>query len=148
MQIHHPPLRLRWLGLALALGCLACSKGGSDLPPVQGKVLYKDQPAAGALVTFHPRGDAKPTTERPVGTVQKDGTFTLTTGPKDGAPPGEYTVTFIWPEEVAAKGKKQFSTSPPDSRDKLNGAYADPARSTFKVTINSGTNQLEPFRLK
>jgi len=113
---------------------------------VQGKVLYKNQPAKGAVVTFHPKGADPVKAIRPVGQAKEDGTFTLTTGQTEGAPPGEYTVTFIWPEEVPPKSK--FTTELPDTRDKLQGAYADPASSKFKVEIKSGVNQLEPFNLK
>jgi hypothetical protein len=131
--------------VAPVLCCFACS-GGKTPNPVQGKVLYKDQPAKGVVVTFHPKGADPVTARRPIGLTKEDGTFTLTTDQKEGAPAGEYVVTIIWPEEVAPKSK--FSTEGPDTRDRLKGAYADPASSTLKIEIKKGPNQLEPFRLK
>ena len=140
-----PPPWWRWLILLPALGCLSCSgKGG--LNHVQGKVLYKNQPLEGAVVTFHPKGGDKFKADRPYGMTKEDGTFTLTTGKEEGAPAGEYVVTLICPERVAPK--KAFSTELPESQDRFKGAYADPATSTFKVEIKQGMNQLEPFQLK
>jgi hypothetical protein len=134
----------RWLVLLAALGSVSCS--GNGLPSVQGKVLYKDQPASGALVTFHPR-EITATTALPTGLVREDGTFTLITGEEAGAPAGEYVVTVIW-SEPAPRAKGASLLEPPDTRDRLRGAYANPATSNFKVAIKNGPNQLEPFRLK
>ncbi|HZT79430.1 MAG TPA: hypothetical protein VFA26_04390, partial [Gemmataceae bacterium] len=55
---------VRWLPLLAALLCAACSSG---LHPVRGKVTYQGQPARGAVVTFHPRGDDGLTAVRPSG---------------------------------------------------------------------------------
>src|SRR5438067_521415 len=143
------PLR-RWLPFVPALFCLACSGGGgTSLNPVTGKLLYKDQPAAGAVVTFHPEaGGNKITTVLPVGEVKSDGTFELKTGDAKGAPAGKYTVTVIWSEEVLPPGgKKAMSTAPPEFRDRLKGAYANAANSQIKVEIKSGANRLEPLNL-
>src|SRR5438874_9694201 len=94
----------RWLALLPALACLACSSGTDALNPVKGTVRYQGQPAKGVLVTFHPSGGDKVTAIRPTGLTGEDGTFTLTTGPKEGAPAGSYSVTFIWEEEVGKQG--------------------------------------------
>jgi hypothetical protein len=134
-----------WLVVLPALCCLSCS-GGSGLNPVQGKVLYKDQPLAGAVVTFHPKGADQVTAVPAVGRTKEDGTFTLTTGTKEGAPAGEYVVTIICPEEP--KTTKGFSTEAPDTPDRFRGAYAKMETSPFKVQIKSGPNTLEPFPLK
>jgi hypothetical protein len=137
------------LFLLPAVCCISCSSGGVGLNPVQGKVMYKDQPLKGAVVTFHPKGDNSITTVRPVGLTKDDGTFTLMTGSKEGAPAGEYTVTLICSEEVGgAKEKKVISTAPPETRDRLGGAYANPASSKLQAQIQPGPNQLDPFQLK
>ena len=99
------------------------------------------------LVTFHPSGGDKVTAIRPTGLTGEDGTFTLTTGPKEGAPAGSYSVTFIWEEEVRKQGKGKFSTAPPETRDRLQRAYANPEQGR-KVQIKEGPNQLDPFDLK
>src|SRR5438034_10853524 len=103
-----PSALWRVLALTAALGFTSCSNGpgGEKLYQVTGKVLYNDQPAAGAVVAFHPK-DAKNelTAMRPMGSVQPDGTFSLVTGKDQGAPAGEYIVTVTWYQEIPRKGK-------------------------------------------
>jgi hypothetical protein len=141
--------RWHWPGCLLALCCLSCSSSKSEFNPVQGKVLYKDQPLAGATVTFHPKGKTDLQTIRPVGLTKEDGSFALNTGPDAGAPAGQYIVTFICSEVVGQQGdKKVISSRPPETRDRLQGAYADAQTSTFQVEIKIGPNQLAPFQLK
>ncbi len=136
----------RLLILLSALGCVACS-GAEQVNRVQGKVLdKKNQPASGVVVTFNPTGANSVTAIRPVGTTGEDGTFTLSTNGKEGAPAGSYTVTLVWPEKVASK-QKGLSSQRTETRDRLGGAYANPERSPFKVQIKQGNNQLEPFSL-
>jgi len=150
MQVPSSPLASPWRRLSplLAVGFLISSGCGGGLNPVQGTVLYKNQPLKGAVVTFHPKGVNEITAVRPVGLTDEDGTFRLTTGQKEGAPAGEYIVTVICSEEVGPRDKKVISTAPPETRDRLQGAYANAAKSEFKAEIKNGVNQLEPFHLK
>ena len=148
----------RWLMLLPVLCCLSCSSGG--LNSVHGKLLYKDEQIEGVVVTFHPKR-ADMHTLLPVGQTQEDGTFTLMTGKKEGAPVGEYVVTFTCPQGGAVKGqkgkpKKMVSFNQEEGfmggfvnlEDRFKGVYANEAKSTVKVEIKKGTNQLEPFNLK
>jgi hypothetical protein len=146
MLLSLPPPGWRWLALLPVLCCLSCA-AKDGLNPVQGKIFYKNEPMSGALVTFHPKGGDDITALRPTGLVKDDGTFQLATGPKEGAPAGEYVVTVIW-SEIAPKAKKGFSTEMPETQDRLKGAYATKATSTLKVEVKKGVNQLEPFQLK
>src|SRR5262245_8971321 len=135
----------------LSLTGLSCGGGKGSLNEVRGKVLHKSQPLGGALVTLHPKGDKKDFKAVPsVGITKDDGSFTLTTGKKDGAPAGDYTVTIICSREVGGQDKKQkdFSTGGVETEDILKGAYADRDNSKLSVTIKSGSNQLDPFDLK
>jgi hypothetical protein len=135
------------LGLLLLLPC-GCGSG-SALNPVKGKVTFKNEPLKGAVVTFHPKGATDVKTIRPVGLTDEKGEFTLTSGQKEGAMAGEYVVTIICSEEVTPKGgKKVISTGPPETRDRLQGAYAEHTKSTLNVEVKPGPNQLEPFVLK
>ena len=113
---------------------------------MEGKVFYKDQPLAGALVTFHPKGSDDPTVVRPLGLSREDGTFTVMTGDKPGARAGEYVITVIC-SQVPPEAKKGVSTGGMEAQDLLKGAYADRAASKITVQVKSGANQLEPFRL-
>src|SRR5436190_5547873 len=93
----------RWLALAPVFCIISCSNGpgGDKLYPVTGKVLYMDQAAVGAVVSFHPKhAKNELTVQRPVGQVKDDGTFALTTGKDAGAPAGDYDVSVTWWEPV------------------------------------------------
>jgi hypothetical protein len=150
---------MRWLGgeraalsvalvLASLLG-LAC--GGSGGPPrktcfpVKGQLFVKSQPAAGAVVVFHPAAgeDLKEwPTGYPTGEVQSDGNFALQTyEPGDGAPAGDYTVVVTWPQPPPA-GDEEATTV-----DRLQGRYADPRSSQLKAKVEAGPTELPPFRI-
>jgi hypothetical protein len=140
-------LRWQWAALLPLCCCLACSKGPA-LNPVQGKVLYKDQPLKGVVVTFHPKQGADMHTILPVGLTGEDGKFTLSTGQDAGAAAGEYLVTFTCPVDVLPKGAPMTMGMNVDSEDMFKGAYAKSTDSKFVVDVKSGTNQLEAFSLK
>jgi hypothetical protein len=137
-------IRFALLSAFLAAGC--GGGGGLSAPkttPVSGTVQFKGKPVAGVKVTFHPKfdmgGDAKFT---PNGVTNKDGKFTLSTAAaNDGAPPGEYAVTFEWLRAGTDKAGLDVEI------DQWKGKYADPATSTFTVTIQKGDNALPTFDL-
>lgn len=139
-------LRCSLLAACVCLSGLSCSER-DKLHPVQGKVLYKNQPLSGALVTFHAKGADDLKADPPVGQTSDDGTFTLMTGQKTGARAGEYVVTIICSETPASK-PGQISTGEVETQDRLKGAYAERTGSKITVTIKPGNNQLEPFDLK
>src|SRR5262245_51845438 len=108
--------------VALASGP-ACSS--SALHPVPGTVIYKGAPIKRAVVVFHPVGGDL-NSQRPSGVTGEDGTFSLTTGVKDGAPRGEYRVTVVWPAEQPAKPDViVMASDSPSPPDRLGGRYAD-----------------------
>src|SRR5687767_13348261 len=77
------------LGLFLVAGC-----DGGGLPPVKGKVTVDGAALTSGSVRFVPdttKGN-KATTE-PAGEIGSDGTYTLHTNGKPGAPAGWYKVT-------------------------------------------------------
>jgi hypothetical protein len=127
-------------------GALGCSKKAT-LNPVQGKVLYKNEPLSGALVTFHPKGNTDLKVVPPTAATKEDGTFTVNTGDKEGAVEGEYIVTIICSREPPG-AKKAFSTSGVETQDILKGAYQNRDSSKITVKIERGANQLKPFDLK
>src|SRR5437016_3167193 len=104
--------RTPWTTLAcmavLVLGSAGCSK--ADRPPVyavKGRVLLRGKPTTNALVTFHPVADAGADAIRPVGHVDNEGNFTLTTyAAGDGAPEGRYQVTVVWYLAAPVRGPK------------------------------------------
>src|SRR5262249_18476705 len=142
-----------WRALALlpVLAVVSCSVGGTKHYPVTGKLLYKDQPAAGAVVALHPANAKSELTSQPaVGLVKDDGTFTLSTGRDAGVPAGDYIVTGVWyqPAPEAKKKKAGLVADDPALVDKLKGAYADKAKSNLTRQVKPGPNQLEPITLQ
>ena len=133
-------------GPTLALLATSCSSSDT-LHPVQGKVLLDGSPLQGALVTLHPKSGGDLKTIPSNGLSKEDGTFTIMTGDKPGAPAGEYVVTIICSEIVKPK-PGTISTAEPESVDRLKGTYANKDNSKIVVQIKSGPNQLEPFNLK
>jgi hypothetical protein len=92
------------------------------------------------MVVFHPVGNADPKAPRPFATLEKDGSFELSTyDTRDGAPVGDYAVTLTW--ELPAKGGDDDSG--PDLL--RNTVYSNPARTPLKATIKPGRNELDPF---
>lgn len=134
--------------ILVSLACAAavgCGSGGLSVPktaPVSGTVLVKGKPVAGVKVTFHPQFDMGSVKFTPIGETNKEGRFTVNTGAGGaGAPPGDYVVTFELLRGGADKSGQDIEV------DAWKGKHADPAKSPFKVTINSGDNALEPFKL-
>ena len=137
----------------LASGLVSCSGGKSGLNPVKGKVLYKDAPFAGILVTLHPAAGDDPKFQVPTGVTKEDGSFEIETGPDLGAPAGDYVVTMIWMQEKTGFKKKAPGTmsmvSEVPMEDKLKGKYADPKNPAFKnIKVSAGPNEFGTMNLQ
>jgi len=105
--------------------------------PSRGWVTINGEAPAGVVVELRSIG-APPDVRnsRPWGIVQEDGSYDLTTYQSgDGAPAGHYAVTLRWPKDISI----------PSSVDRLNGAYAEPARSPWKLVISKKKNHLTPI---
>jgi hypothetical protein len=132
------------LSIALA-GCSEPPLPGPPPQPVRGKVVYRGQPAEGFRVTFYPLGGQSGPRFAPAAVTDRNGEFRLQSyQPDDGAPVGEYAVTFQWPQYV--------NTGDPDDVlpqvDRLRGQFSNPRSSQFRVTVWEGENKLEPFVLR
>jgi len=145
------PIRLAALVAAGSLVLASCGEHREAVYPVQGKVLFHNQPAQHATVIFHPQGGSEEVQKmRPHGTVDAEGNFALTTfDPDDGAPAGDYRVTVVWPGE--SREDAMDAEDPehvPSGPDRLQKRYKDPQTSGLSATVSEGTNQLEPFQLQ
>jgi hypothetical protein len=131
--------------LSAALLCAACNKSARPRPfPVHGQVLFQGKPTPNAVVVFHPLDNAAAKQERPVGRVNEDGSFRLTTyGENDGAPEGDYAVTVEW-RRAARAPNGEFEPGP----NVLPVRYSKPATSTLRVRVTPAENELTPFQLK
>ena len=124
-----------WVILCVALmsvaGCWKKQQGGPrvDTFPIIGTVLVDGEPAATLQVQCHPSGDVGVPTSIACLT-DKDGKFSISSYERgDGAPEGEYKVTFFW---------GQYGMSGYGGKDKLNEKYLDPKKSEFTVTVKKG----------
>jgi hypothetical protein len=150
----------RWLMVPVVLAGSGCGNR-VGLSPVTGKVLYKGEPASGAVVYFH-REDTPRAAHQPIpfGIVEDDGRFSLTSdGLGDGCPPGKYAVLVEW------KGKPDPQVAPPrpargkakaapvnrrtarDGVDRLGGRYFDISRPRLHAEVVARTTDLAPFEL-
>lgn len=140
-------MRMQWarsragmmaVGLALIAGC---GDGKPTAYPVTGTVTIGGKEPDGAIVRLWPVENDSADAARPLGYVQADGSFQLTTYKEnDGAPAGRYKVTVEW-------RPKKKSSMEPDGPDRLKGRYADPKTSKIEVTVNKGPTTLDPIKI-
>jgi hypothetical protein len=135
----------------------------AGLYPVSGKVLYKGEPAAGAVVYFHREGPSPvPVSTIPFGIAEEDGSFYLSSdGEGDGCPPGKYAILVEWksksetpveqPKPSRVKGKSKAapvnSRSTRNSVDRLKGRYFDISKPLIHADVLPQSNSLPPFEL-
>ena len=120
-------------GLLLLLPLLATGCGVGPPVPVSGKVTIDNKPLTTGLVTYRPdRNKGNNAIAEPHGTIGDDGTYTLETDGKPGAPPGAYKVV------VTAMAK------PKDPKDiyaigasLVNKKYTNEATTPFDVTVTA-----------
>jgi hypothetical protein len=134
--------------LALAGGILASAGCGSrnGIYPVSGKVLYQGEPAVGAFVYFHRKGDGDRLREHiPQGIVGEDGSFTLASPAGQGALPGDYAVLIEWKEGA---GTLRGRGPGLDARDRFHGRYMNVQKPQLMAEVKAERNRLEPFELR
>jgi hypothetical protein len=87
-----------------ALVLAGCGSDGPKLVPVSGTVTVEDKPLTTGSVVFKPDGSKGNTSQRViVGLIKEDGTYTLVTGKKEGAPLGWYKVAVQASEPIDPK---------------------------------------------
>jgi hypothetical protein len=156
-------MKKTWLVVALAIVAGGCGSP-AGLVPVAGKVLYRGEPAAGAVVYFH-REQAPGGTHQPIpsGIVEDDGSFYLTCdGLGDGCPPGKYAVLVEWkgkaasdaaPQPKPARGKTKAKVVQVNRRtarsgvDRLKGRYFDISKPLLHAEVVPGSSPLPAFEL-
>src|SRR5262245_23967340 len=128
--------------LAAALVISGCSNKLRTYP-VSGELFIDGKPAEDAFVYFHPESGLPDGAPRPFAQVDKDGHFTISTYvSNDGAPAGEYIVTFEWRERSGLL-KQNF-----DGPDRLKGQFYDRDKSTFHAKIEKRPNVLPRYDLQ
>jgi hypothetical protein len=149
----------------LAFLPMSCGQYAEGTFPVSGKVLFKGEPAAGAVVTFSPASSSEGVKEAVLctGIVDEGGRFHLSYGEKGlGAPAGKYNVFIIWRkgEPLSSRNASSVSGNPKkrgetreELRDKkvipdvFNGRYADSSNPLLHAEVKAQTNELPTFDL-
>jgi hypothetical protein len=130
----------------VVLSLSACGKN-NNLHSTTGTVLYKGEPAVGAIVYFNLKGADPMTAHTASAVVGADGTYALATSNLgEGAAPGEYTVLIRWPVEGAKDGGRAAPKSTASS-DRLKGKYFAPSKPLLGATIATGRNVIPTFEL-
>ncbi len=142
------------IGLGVISGC----GNPAGLVPVSGKVLYRGEPATGAVVYFHRQsGPGEPARPIPYGVVEPDGSFSLTSEDVGrGAVPGSYSVLVEWRDRsgdgvspVTTRGRRGLvkRSRVRSGPDRLEGRYFDVDRPRIHARIEAASSQLPPFEL-
>jgi hypothetical protein len=120
----------------LSLLNAGCGSGNSNEKPVfeiKGRVMVDGKPVEQIQVALHDKAgpDSKQPTY-PQGFTDAAGNIRISTyADGDGAPAGEYNVTFSWQEFNLMS--RSFS-----GPDKLNKKYSDPKTTSFSLSLGAG----------
>jgi hypothetical protein len=131
---------------AAIVGQSGCGRDSADgVYPVRGRVLFQGKPTVHAQVTLHPVGTSGRDAVHPVGEVDDQGYFTLTSVHKgDGAAPGEYRVTVSW---YLARPVRPNSDET-STTNYLPARYSRADTSGLTAVVTPGNNELPTFELK
>ena len=122
--------------ILISIFVLGCSSKERDVgprmqtTPLSGIVEVDGEPKAGVTVECHPESGSSEMKSALFATTEEDGSFSFglyKTG--GGVPAGKYKLVFKWEE---------FGNA---NKDKFKGAYADPKKSKFDVTVVEGEPQ-------
>jgi len=139
-----PANRIRVVSFALLVFGLAgvggCGGGKEQVPlvPVSGVVKNGGAPMPMGTVEFHPdTGKGNNFKGTPRGMIKSDGTYTLNTDGRDGAPVGWYKVTVSGqgmpdPSKMGGEGGK--APTPPV----VNAMYTKPDTTKFSIEVKDG----------
>lgn len=138
----------RFFFLAVIIGFVvatSCSRStGPVCYPVSGRIAFKGQPVAEAMVVLHRVGGDVEGHHKPIAYTRADGAFQLTTIKRnDGAPPGDYiiTVELRTPKTV---GEEAVRSGP----NLLPAQYSKPESSNLKYSVVAGDNQIPTIEVK
>ncbi|QDV39144.1 hypothetical protein [Tautonia plasticadhaerens] len=132
-----------WPCLAVGMASLIAWRAASFVPafPVRGQVLVGGEPAAGAVVEFHPLGRFGLPLGRPRAWTRADGSFELAGEDRVGTPAGSYAVTVVWREPLDLVGE------PAAGPNRAPDAYARPETTPLRAVVAAGANRLPPFSI-
>ena len=126
------------IGVLAQSGCQDEPRGGPRVVtiPITGKVLVDGKPQAQVQVQAQPVSGSTPTHTTPSAFTDAEGNFAIQTYEAgDGAPAGEYKLTFRWGQISLMSGRYEG--------DKFNGKYRNPARSEHSVTVSESDDPID-----
>jgi hypothetical protein len=130
------------LGILTLLTLTSCGGPPQEFAEVEGKVILKGKPLAGAMVRFYPLGDEKKQLPYATGMTDAGGFFTLTHGDDEpGALVGSSRVVVSWPSRDM-RGAQPAPTFPIPLR------YTVADLSPLTVEVKSGGPQTFDFVLE
>lgn len=139
-------LLLSLMAVIAVTGCRRAKTPKLDTYPVSGQVMVNGKPAVRAEVRMRPIKpllDPLKRSVEPYGFVEEDGMFRVSTyRDKDGAPPGEYAITIVWPTVTVDGGEEVFGP------DRLNGRFGNPLSPITMFTVQEASNLIPAFDLK
>ena len=131
---------------SMALLVSSCGDGRKSCYPVTGTITVDGKPAVDCMILLYSNDPADhngPNRVLPLAMADENGKFKLSTFESgDGAPAGDYSITFTWRERSGLL-KSQF-----DGPDRLKGKYATKELSGKTVTIEKKPQDLPTFELK
>jgi hypothetical protein len=115
-----------------------CGPSRIQAYPVRGKITYRNQPLAEAMLILHPTTPFPQPTPQPIAFANAQGEFAFTTfDTGDGAPPGHYTIT------VELREQRQIGEElTRDGRNLLPVRYQSPQTSDLRYEVKPGVNEL------
>jgi hypothetical protein len=154
------------IAVAFSMAITGCGYPAGHYP-VYGQVVYKGEPASGAVVYFHQEEPSAATSATiPSGIADDDGNFQLTCdGVGAGCPPGKYAVLIEWrgtpessapdPKPAPVKGKarsqrKEYTVNKQMARqgvDRLKGRYFDRSQPLLHAEVLPQSNRLTAFEI-
>ncbi|MBC7854624.1 MAG: hypothetical protein IAF94_14425, partial [Pirellulaceae bacterium] len=127
--------------LLFVLGC--GGESGPQCQPVEGRILYQNQPLAEAIVVFHPLTPPLEKVPQPIGNTNAEGRFVMTTLKSgDGAPEGEYAIT-VELREPRQIGEEVVRDGP----NLLPRQYASPKETPLRHKVVPGKNAVPEIKL-
>jgi hypothetical protein len=129
-----------------------CGPGGPTLYAVQGKVTLKDGTPVkyGHVILHADKAKGNATQEIPSGTI-RNGEYTITTGGRDGAPPGAYRVSVEAADEVDEANPyftKWFASEKyvnPDTSGLTMEVVEGPEAGRYDFKLDPHPPQVDPF---
>jgi hypothetical protein len=137
-----PRISRFWFGVVV-LGPLFLSGCGPALYPVHGKVTIDDKPLTTGSVSLRPdKSKGNNSSAVPIGQIAEDGTYTIETNGKPGAPYGAYKVVV-----VAGVPTKPSETQSPLSL-LVNAKYIGEDSTDLELTVPSASADGYNLKLK